>query len=392
MLLEGGLVLAAIVLGKALDFPAGYVLAAILAGAFLVAWYLGKDEDEEEFDSLGLFPEGTPAGTSADLDTSAPSPSSTRPLVLGARYGTRASDNRCGLFIVNDGDTAYDVTIKNARFRESTLIFHAPTIGRLDKSDGELLCETWIQQSPNTGLLGNGLFQEMVAQKVEEFEIEIKYKDAANVYYRTLVVIERDVLAPGGLVVRYSGQSVVPKSVPYVITEKNNIFHFHPIESTDPQIYVEVIDEKDFGIRVTDVELINRGGSVAHDVQLTLYGPLAAQIKFVSVDTIAPNKSERVRPDINDVPLFGQHNLVVPISESWTKEGKGQTEHKVMLEVSYRDVTAKHRYSTSACLVFYPLEEARRLRTQGKWPNRSYTVLAVKNTQIQRRVPVIGTF
>ncbi len=55
LLLEGGLILATIVLTKALDFPTGYAIAAILAVAFLVAWYMGKDENEEEFSGSSLF-------------------------------------------------------------------------------------------------------------------------------------------------------------------------------------------------------------------------------------------------------------------------------------------------------------------------------------------------
>lgn len=55
LLLEGGIVLAALVLGKLLDSPYGYCAAAVLAVAFLVAWYRGKEDDEEEFESKSLF-------------------------------------------------------------------------------------------------------------------------------------------------------------------------------------------------------------------------------------------------------------------------------------------------------------------------------------------------
>ena len=55
LLLEGGIVLAALVLGKLLDSPYGYCAAAVLAVAFLVAWYRGKEDDEEEFESKSLL-------------------------------------------------------------------------------------------------------------------------------------------------------------------------------------------------------------------------------------------------------------------------------------------------------------------------------------------------
>jgi hypothetical protein len=64
LLLEGGLILAAIVLGKVFDSFLGYCLATVLAVSFLVAWYLGKDEGEEVFDASGVLTDtSSPAET-----------------------------------------------------------------------------------------------------------------------------------------------------------------------------------------------------------------------------------------------------------------------------------------------------------------------------------------
>jgi hypothetical protein len=61
LLLEGGLVMAAIVLGAILNNPVGYGVAAILAVIFLVAWGLGKEDGEEEFEGYSLFNGAIPA-------------------------------------------------------------------------------------------------------------------------------------------------------------------------------------------------------------------------------------------------------------------------------------------------------------------------------------------
>lgn len=55
LLFQIGLVLGAIVLGKWLDFPLGYVAAAVLAVAFTVQWVLTKEEGEEEIELQPFF-------------------------------------------------------------------------------------------------------------------------------------------------------------------------------------------------------------------------------------------------------------------------------------------------------------------------------------------------
>jgi len=132
-----------------------------------------------------------------------------RPRVIAVRYGKRASDNRSGLFLANEGEPAYDITLPDVQFGSSKLVFHGRDITRLVKSDGEHLCETWVEQSSGNGLLGNGLFSEMVSQRVTEIAIPIRYKDGDNIHYVTRCKIKRDVAATGGLAVRYVGQEMI---------------------------------------------------------------------------------------------------------------------------------------------------------------------------------------
>ena len=129
-----------------------------------------------------------------------------RPRVIAVQYGSRQSDKRSGLFLVNEGEPAYDISVPSVQFGSAKLVFHASDIPRLVKSDGEQLCEASIEQSPGHSLLGNGLFSEMIAQHITEIEIPIRYKDGDNIYYVTTCKIERDVTAKGGLAVRYVHQ------------------------------------------------------------------------------------------------------------------------------------------------------------------------------------------
>src|ERR1700683_2406009 len=47
LLLEVGLVLLAILLSKIFDTPIGYCVAGVLAIAFIFAWFVGGEEDDE---------------------------------------------------------------------------------------------------------------------------------------------------------------------------------------------------------------------------------------------------------------------------------------------------------------------------------------------------------
>jgi hypothetical protein len=133
-----------------------------------------------------------------------------RPRIVPVRYGLQGSDNRAGLFVMNDGDPAYDITIPDViKFGSSTLRFHTTTVARLTKLDGEVLYDGWVQQESNNSLLGDGaLFHEMISQHVTAIELPIRYKDGTNRYYISNCVIEKDTKVNGGLAVRFLGQEL----------------------------------------------------------------------------------------------------------------------------------------------------------------------------------------
>lgn len=134
---------------------------------------------------------------------------SVMPRVHATDYGASPKDRDYGLFIVNDGGVAFDLSIENAAIGSSTLEFWG-TIPRLAKDDGQKLYRASIKQSDGTNLLGNGLFKEMIRQGVNYIVLKINFKDADNVLYVSTIKIERDVLAPGGLAVRFVSQTVAP--------------------------------------------------------------------------------------------------------------------------------------------------------------------------------------
>ncbi len=112
-----------------------------------------------------------------------------------------------GLIVVNDGETAYEVSIPAAATKvgESKLIFSA-TYSRFANADGEAFFPAIIEKSHGGSMFGSGLFDEMREQQISAISVAVQYKDAENHWYETICEIKRDVHADGGIAVRYIRQ------------------------------------------------------------------------------------------------------------------------------------------------------------------------------------------
>jgi hypothetical protein len=124
LLLEVGLIMAAIVLGAILNTPVGYCVAAVLAVAFLIAWWLSKDEGEDEFEGHSLFDGAIPSAL--PLDTP---PITDRDPCIIPRYekspSATAGINNSDWFVLNNEGLveAYDATIAEFQVGDTILRF-----------------------------------------------------------------------------------------------------------------------------------------------------------------------------------------------------------------------------------------------------------------------------
>jgi hypothetical protein len=112
-----------------------------------------------------------------------------------------------GLFIANDGEPAYDVSIPDASLGKAKIKFKT-AISRLAKADGNKFCEVWIEKDVNFSVGGGTLFEEMRTREIDEVDFVIRYKDNENHWYVTTCKLERNVSVGGGIVVRYIGQEI----------------------------------------------------------------------------------------------------------------------------------------------------------------------------------------
>jgi hypothetical protein len=109
LLFQIGLVLVAVVLGKAFESPIGYVVAAILAIAFIVQWLLQREEGEREAELQGgLFGRAIPLPLPESAQTELPE---VRPKIVPVDYCEAENGHGYGLHIRNSGYDAIDVEI-----------------------------------------------------------------------------------------------------------------------------------------------------------------------------------------------------------------------------------------------------------------------------------------
>jgi hypothetical protein len=114
-----------------------------------------------------------------------------RPIVTPTRYG-KSADGYTGLFVKNDGDPAFNVSISEIRVGQSHLEFWNE-LPRFDKSDGERLLGEHITTVNGSGTSGvNALRDEMIRANLESVIVRIRYMDLNRQWYVTNCELSRD--------------------------------------------------------------------------------------------------------------------------------------------------------------------------------------------------------
>ncbi len=104
-----------------------------------------------------------------------------------------------GLAVINDGETAYDVSISNISIKDGAkLEFHRGHTERLAKTDGEAFYPAFVGMKLG-GTFGSGLFDFMRERGIQRLTVPITYRDFADNWFQTDVTLERDVEKSGGL-------------------------------------------------------------------------------------------------------------------------------------------------------------------------------------------------
>ena len=157
----------------------------LLGGVFVVSFFV----------FAGLLYLVKRIGTASDLST-------LRPKIAPVRWG-RASNNRYGLIVRNDGEPAFDISVEEpVLVGNSKLQFWDRIHAGLTKVDGEMLMEARIELSPGYALAASGLREQMIKAGLDVITLKVKYGDIDGQKWVTSCDVVREFWGDG---IRISG-------------------------------------------------------------------------------------------------------------------------------------------------------------------------------------------
>lgn len=209
LLFQIGLVLGSIVIGKLLDSPFGYVVAAILAIAFITQWLLQREKSEREVEMEGLF--GGPIPLRDGRQTSEIELPEVRPKIVPVDYCKNEKNNLYGLHLRNSGYDALDVEIPDVPIGKSGYILEFPgRLALLGERSGIGFLEAWLKHETLPELDGGQLHEVMSKAGVESINLSVVYKDTDLHPKKTECAIDRTNRERHGLSVRATSAPGIP--------------------------------------------------------------------------------------------------------------------------------------------------------------------------------------
>jgi hypothetical protein len=164
-----------------------WIVSVLVFTVFLGTFHLASQKIARKSEPL---PDGLLAATKQPASQSHSELPALRPKIVPVRYGA-SLDRHYGLFVRNDGEPAFDISIENVSIGTSQLQFCTELQG-LTKYEREVLFEASIELSPGSALLGSGLRDVMIKANIDAVPLSIKYKDGENRWYTTTCNLERD--------------------------------------------------------------------------------------------------------------------------------------------------------------------------------------------------------
>lgn len=127
----------------------------------------------------------------------------------------------------------------------------------------------------------------------------------------------------------------------------------------DPRIYVEVVDELDKpikGVNQTRLVLHNRGGQVAHNIEIESLKIAGHEVTFVPVSDLDRDARKEITPQIESTGVMQNADLVGLVIKAWNSVGDLTEEFPLELCIRYRDFSLNKRFVSKIKLAFSPLQ------------------------------------
>lgn len=155
-----------------------------------------------------------------------------------------------------------------------------------------------------------------------------------------------------------------------------------------PRPYLEVLDDTGATFGQTPFVFTNRGGDVAHDVQVQPLSVNHFTVTFDPIPTIAVNEEKRTVPTIPGRGIMQQHDILSLMVKEWDEVSKARQsgatpdEWATKVTITYADFK-ENRFEATADLVVFPIQRLTRNRNATEWPKREYKTVEVRNIKFR---------
>jgi hypothetical protein len=154
------------------------------------------------------------------------------------------------------------------------------------------------------------------------------------------------------------------------------------VSSSDPRIYLEVVESSAPLFPRTPFVLHNRGGDVAHNVQIDSFTLNKHTVTFESVGVIAPEDKRDILPSIEEAGALTHHNILHWLTADWNAAGKPVAEWPVSVRVTYENF-AKRKFETRLELLCFPIKAIHQ-QNRPAWPQDNSPILMTRNFEFRK--------
>lgn len=231
---------------------------------------------------------------------------------------------------------------------------------------------------------GNELPNEMRRQGKGEIVVPIHYKSANELYYVTFARLELKATAESGIAVHNDTQQLIKWPTASVQPAEA------ALSSTAPRPYLEVEDPMGEAFGKTLFHFTNRGGDVAHNVQVQPLSINHLTVVFDPIQIIPVNEARTVTPNIPGRGIMQNHDILNLMVNEWDKafsEGgllsKSETDEWVApITVTYTDFNEKP-FEATMDLVVFPIRRTLAKKHASEWPKRERKTVEVRNIKFR---------
>lgn len=325
--------------------------------------------------------EDTPKPTTPSDDGEKPLPE-LRPKIIAVSYTRLASVPVLGFEIANDGEPAYEVSIPDVKMGTSVVTFegNCPRMANRSTTEWRVL----IKHDTGGFSTGNSLREEMLKQGLHEIAVPIRYKDGNNLWYVSHCRIEVNVSVRNGLAVHTDSQELV---------SRKQIQDTSSLPPTAPRPYFEVEDPTGAAFGKTIFHFTNRGGDVAHNLQVHPMAINHLSVIFDPIPVLAVNETKTTIPTIPGRGIMQQHDILNLMVKEWEEAWEQRRlatqeeidEWKTQIIITYQDF-AERRFEATADLFVFPLKRTLRDKHVLESPPPEYKTAEVRNIKF-RQIP-----